>query len=275
MPTILLARHSRPQWSRLAWLLVLGVSLCRPAVAQLITGNQAPEVIEKLGQTIPQDLTFNNEKGQPIALRSLFDKPTVLTLVYLRCPGICSPLLHELARVVDECPLQPGRDYRLLTVSFDARETSELAGTAQTNLLASMHRPVAPDAWRFLTGDPANIDRLAQAVGFQFKRDQEDFVHPTVVMFLSRDGKIVRYLYGLELLPADLKMAVVDASQGRPRSLMHRVERLCFSYDPQRNSYVFRVNRLILAATLLFLLAFAAVLIFHRHKPKLSTGITP
>jgi protein SCO1 len=256
-------------------LFTLLLCLCPHISAQLITDSLPPQVVEKLGATIPLDLIFNDEQGRPVALRSLFDKPTILTLVYLRCPNICSPLLHELARVVDGGELRPGLDYRLITVSFDPRETPELACTARDNLLATLHRPIAPDAWRFLTGDPNTINQLASAVGFQFKRDQEDFVHPTVVMFLSRDGKIVRYLYGLELLPANLKMALIDASQGRPRSFMHQIQRLCFSYDPARNTYIFKINRLILAATGLFVIFFLMFLLLRRRKPQTPTGITP
>jgi protein SCO1/2 len=267
--------HNHPPLITFLVLLTLLLSLCPPVSAQLITGSLPPQVVEKLGATIPLDLTFNDELGRPVTLRALFDKPTILTLVYLRCPNICSPLLHELARVVDAGELRPGPDYRLVTVSFDPRETPELARTARDNLLASLQRPIPPDAWRFLTGDPNTINQLAAAVGFQFKRDQEDYVHPTVVMFLARDGKIVRYLFGLELLPANLKMALIDASQGRPRSFMHQIQRLCFTYDPARNTYIFKINRLILAATALFVIFFLLFLLLRRRKPQSQTGMTP
>ena len=214
----------------------------------------------KLGETIPLDLTFNDEEGKPVRLGDLVRRPTVFVLVYLRCPGICSPLMHEVAATVDKMELTPGIDYDLITVSFDAREGPDLASMAKDNLLGAMKRQVAPDGWRFLTGDERNIARLTDAFGYRFRRDKGDFVHSGTIMFVSPEGMIVRYLPGLKLLPAHMKMAIQDAAKGRPRSFMQAIQRLCYAYDPEGRTYIVKVNRIILAVSLVTLGAFVGYL---------------
>ena len=226
---------------------------------------------EQLGAKISLgELTFLDEQGQPVKLESLFDRPVVLTLVYYRCPGICTPLLNELTRAVDHCDLVPGKDYRLVTISFDPEETAELARQKRENMLAQLKNvTVSPDQWRFLTGDAENIRRLTEEVGFRYAPDQNgvDYIHAATVVFLSPDGMIARYLNGLKFNPADLKMAVIDASEGRARSFMQRMQRLCYSYDPKGRAYALNINRIILAVTLGFAGTFALVL-FVRGKTR-------
>lgn len=216
-------------------------------------------VEEHLGERLPlESLSFRDESGEPVRLGELFDRPVVLTLVYFRCPGICTPLLREVARVADLAAIEPGEDYRIVTISFDPRDSSELARTKKANMLATLkHKQVPADGWRFLTGEEEQIRRITEAVGFHYARDKNevDFVHAATVIFVSPQGKIVRYLNGTEFNPADLEMAVVDASEGRARSFMQRIQRLCYSYDPEGRAYVLKINRIILGVTL----AFAAV----------------
>ena len=219
---------------------------------------------EQLGKTIPLDLTFNDEQGKPVTLRSLIDKPTVLTLVYFRCPGICSPLMHEVAATVDEMDLEAGIDYDLITVGFDAREGPDLARVAKKNLLAGMDNKIPDESWRFLTGDERNIAALTGSVGFLFRKKDQDFEHPGTVIFLSEEGKIVRYLGGLKLLPADMKLAVYDAAEGKARSFMQQVQALCYSYDPEGKTYVLKVNRIVLFVTLFLLGVFLLFLLLKR-----------
>ena len=152
-------------------------------------------VEEKLGETIPLDLCFTNEAGQEVTLDEMIDKPTILTLVYLRCPSICSPLMNEVAAVVDDesFDLVAGEDFQLLTVSFDITDNPDLTSTAKKNLLARMeNREVSPNSWQFLTGSAESISALTDAVGFRYRRENDDFVHAASVIFLSPEGKIVR-----------------------------------------------------------------------------------
>jgi len=227
-------------------------------------------VQEKLGEMVPLDLEFRNEKGEKVVLRDLVKRPTVLTLVYFRCPTICSPLLREVAHTVEESDIVPGVDYDLITVSFDVKDTLELAARTKEALLGELDKKVPPDSWHFLLGDPENIAKLTDAVGFRFKQDKQDFAHAATVVFLSPDGKIVRYLGGLSLLPADLKLAVLDAANGQPRTLIQRIQKLCYAYDPEGKTYVLKVNRIVLVVTLLMLGAFLAVLLVRR-KPAAET----
>ena len=232
--------------------------------AQAYANDATVGIDEQLGKIIPLDLTFNDEEGRPVVLGDLITRPTVLTLVYFRCPSICSPLMHEVADTVDRIDLVPGIDFDLITVSFDAREGPDLARVAKANLLDDMERKVPPESWRFLTGKEENIAKLTHIAGFRFKRDQQDFMHAATVIFLSREGKIVRYLGGLRLLPADMKMALIDAAEGTPRTVMQKIQRMCFSFDPEGRTYVLQVNRIVLFVTVFFLGIFLVFLLFRR-----------
>lgn len=266
------------RWRRSARALLLALAVIASAphaVAEEVTPAPTPGyadsetvgIDEKLGATLPAGLMFKNTAGETVELTKLLQRPTILTLVYLRCPGICSPLMNELAKTVDEVKeLKPGVDYDVITVSFDAREGPELAATGKKNLIGRMKTEMPPDAWRFLTGDERNIARLTDAVGFRFQRDKEDFKHAGTVIFLTKDGLIVRYLSGMAILPFDMKMAVNDAAQGTPRSLMQRLQQLCYAYDPEGKTYTLQVNRIVLFVTLFGLGIFVAVLFLRRKR---------
>ncbi len=229
---------------------------------------------EQIGDLLPLDsFEFTDEDGEPIVLAELFDRPVVLTLVYFRCPGICTPLLQEVARVADLCDLEPGEDYRLVTVSFDPGESHELAKPKRANMIASLENKDVPlEGWRFLTGDADNIDRLTDAVGFRYvpDRNEVDYVHAATVIFVSSDGLIARYLNGTQFNPADLKLAVIDASEGRARSFMQRMQRLCYSFDPDGRAYVLQINRVILLVTVVFVGVFAALFLFRGTTGRLA-----
>jgi len=261
-----------------ALILMIILALPLAAAAQELKG-QAPHapgqeidtrvgIEEHLGRTIPIDeLNFTDEEGNPVKLADLFGKPVILTLVYFSCPGICTPLLNELSRVVQQSRMVPGEDFRMITISFDPDEGHELAKLKRTNMIAAMESNVPPpEEWRFLVGDEENIRRIADEVGFRYVRDKNgiDFVHAASVMFLSPEGKIVRYLNTTRFNPADLEMAVIDAGNGRARSLMQKVERLCYAYDPEGQAYVLKVNRIILGITLIFVLLFVGFLVFKK-----------
>lgn len=253
------------------------------AFGQEVAEGEDIGIFEQLGEVVPLDLTFHDEEGEEVTLRSLIKRPTVLTLVYFRCPSICSPLMHELAGVVDELDLEPGIDFDLVTISFDKREDElmvsagegkeqRLSKSAKKNLLGGMEKKLSPESWRFLTGDGDRIDQITRSVGFKYRRDGEDYTHAGTVIFLSEEGKIVRYLGGLKLLPADVKLALIDAAEGNPRSFMQRIQRFCYSYDSEGQTYVFQVNRIILFGTL-FLLGLFVVFVLLKGKIKAKAGV--
>jgi protein SCO1/2 len=221
---------------------------------------------QKLGAQVPLDLVLNDENGKPVALRSLIDKPTVLTLNYFSCAGICTPLLNGVADVLNQVKAQPGQDFQVITVSFDPKDTPEIAQQKQTNYLKEIKRPISPAAWRFLTGSSTATRALCDAVGFRFKAQGDGFIHAGAIMLLSPGGKLTRYIYGVSFQPADLQMAVLEAARGEARPTINQWLQFCFSYDPQGRGYVFSVTRVAATITLLLAAGFAAVLIFRRKR---------
>jgi len=223
---------------------------------------------EKPGQVIPLDLTFRDETGHPIPLRQLIDRPTILALVYYSCPDVCSFLLFNLARVINQLPAEPGKGYRVLAISFDETERPEFALEKKRLYLKMIERTFPEEAWRFLTGDPENIQKLTDSVGFHFKRDGKAFQHPVALIILSPDGKITRYVYGTDILPFDLKMALLEAQEGRVGPTISKVLRFCFSYDPKGKKYVFNTLKVTGIVTIIVALSFVFFLVFSRRRPK-------
>ena len=221
---------------------------------------------EKLGQLVPLDLTFNDEVGNPVTLKQLIHTPIILAPVYLHCPNVCSLLLQNLADVLDKLPAEPGKEYSVISVSFDETEKPELALEKKRTYLKMIRKPFSEDAWRFLTGDKATIHELTDAIGFHFKRVGQDFEHPVALVILAPDGKIIRYMYGADPLPFDLKIALVEASQGRIGPTIAKVVRFCFSYDPKANKLVFNMLRVTGTVTLFFALLFIVFLLFKGRK---------
>ncbi len=227
---------------------------------------EGPGIDSHLGGFIPRDATFHDEDGRPVALGELIHKPAIMALVYLHCKNVCSILLENLAVALDRLPADPGKDYLALAVSFDENETPAVARENKEMYLKMIARPFPADGWRFLTGDRENIRRLTDAVGFHFKRVGMDFEHPVTLMILSPEGKIIRYLYGIDISPLELKMSLVEASEGRIGPAVAQVLRFCFSYDPRSKKLVFNVLRVTGVATLL-LAAGILFLALRRRKP--------
>ncbi|HHM24025.1 MAG TPA: SCO family protein [Bacteroidetes bacterium] len=245
-------------WTIFASLLLFSVPLL---TAQKIVGTPEVGVEERLGEDVPGSLQFLDEQGNPVRLDTLITKPTILSLVYYSCPGICTPLLSGIVDVLEKLDMQPGKDYEVVTISFDERDTPKLSRQKKNNYLKAFRKPFPPDAWHWLTGDSASIRAITQAVGFHYKRQGNDFVHPGLIIILSPDRKIVRYLYGITFLPFDVKMALTEASEGRVGPTISKVLLYCFSYDPEGKKYAF--NFLKVTGTLVILLAllFAAYLV--------------
>jgi len=149
---------------------------------------------EKIGESIPLDLRFLDEHGQTVSLKQLFDKPVLFCLVYYRCPGLCSPLLKGVADVVDHLDMEPDKDFKIVTISFDPKESYITASEKKNNYLASMKKQIPGDSWRFLVGDSATISQITDAVGFRYLPQGNDFMHGAAIMAVSPEGKIARYL---------------------------------------------------------------------------------
>jgi protein SCO1/2 len=223
---------------------------------------------EKLGGYVPMSLGFVGADSDSVYLGDVIDKPTVLTLVYYHCPHICLPLLTGVADVVARTDLEPGKDYNLLTVSFDPVDNPETARNIRNNVTKPLEKKLPPNAWRFLSGDSASIAGLTGATGFRVKRVDKDFAHGTALIVLAPDGKIVRYLYGLSYMPFDLKMAVIEASKGQVGPSVARVLSFCFSYDPKGRRYVFNMTRVVGAVVLLGAVVLVTSLVVLERRKK-------
>jgi len=249
--------------------------IAMPGRTQVFDTNE-PEigVVEHLGDTIPMDLTFNNEKGQSVTLGQIITKPTILTLVYFDCPGLCSPLLDGVSDVIEKMDMELGKDYQVVTVSFNTTDTPERAVEKKQNFLKK-HSGQHADNWIYLTGDSANIARLVNAVGFKAKKAGNDWIHAAVITILSPKGKITRYLYGTTFLPFDVKMAVVEAQKGISRPTINRFFEFCYSYDPAGRRYVLEVTKV--SATIIIFIALsilASLIIRSKSRKRKQAGTT-
>jgi protein SCO1/2 len=248
-------------------------------VTTLAAANEKPLAIgiehdKKLGTTLPMDLQFKDSEGNIRKLKDIITKPTVLSLVYFDCPGICSPLLTSLSEVVDQAEIQTGKDYQLLTISFDPRETFDLAARWKKNYLNGMKRAIDPKDWTFMVGDTQNVSAIADAVGFRYKSDgKDDFIHAGAIIMISPEGKITRYLLGTSYLPFDFKMAIIESSKGIATPPITKFLAYCFSYDPKGNKYVFNFNRV--AGTVIFLgVGIFFVVLLVKGRKKTNSGVS-
>ncbi len=200
-------------------------------------------VTQKLGATVPQNLTFRNEAGDPVQLAEYFDgeRPVVLTLNYHRCPMLCKIQLRKFATALGGLSWTPGDKFRVLTVDINPDEGPEMARKAQKRYRGAFDQPDAALAgWHFLTGDASAIKALADSVGFQYRRlpdDPEQFAHPAAIIFLSGSGKITRYFTTLDPAHGDLRTALVEASNGTIGSVADKVFLACAQFNPNSNSY--------------------------------------
>ena len=216
---------------------------------------------EKLGGQAALDVTLRDEDGNDVTLRRLIDKPTILTLNYFRCTGICTPLLNGLTDLLGQIPLESGRDFQVITVSFDPKDTPEIAREKRTNYLAQMTRPFPPASWRFLTGEAEATRELADSVGFNYRMEGDQFVHPGAIMVLTAHGTVSRYLYGISFVPADVTMAVQEAARGQVRPTISKVLAFCYSYDPAGRRWVLDITRAAGAGVLALVGLFGAYLL--------------
>ena len=200
---------------------------------------------EHLDEYLPLDIILVGENNESTSLGDLIDKPTIINLVYYRCPGICSPLMEGLADVMGKVDLELGKDYQVLTISFDPGESIDLGKRKKSNYLNLMSNPEpAKENWKFFVSDSLNVARITESVGFKYKRTGNDFLHAATIIIVSPDGKITRYLNGTYFLPFEITMALTEASQGISAPTVNRILQFCFTYDPVGQKYVISMTRL-------------------------------
>jgi protein SCO1/2 len=266
-----------------ALVLLCVIALNQKTPAQTIDSppaDQRPPMLQKVGiqqqlnQQIPPDLEFRDESGQPVRLGQYFARrPLILNLVYYNCPMLCGEVLNGLTSSLKVMKLDLGRDFDIITVSFDPRETPALATAKKAIYLQRYHRPGADAGWHFLTGTQQSIVRLTQAAGFQYQFDGRtgQFAHATAILVLTPQGKISQYYYGVEYSPRDLRLGLIQASNNQIGTLIDQVLLYCYHYNPATGKYgamVTRLMRVSAAATILILGALIVVL--FRLGPKQS-----
>ncbi|MDB5339600.1 MAG: uncharacterized protein JWN70_5219 [Planctomycetaceae bacterium] len=224
-----------------------------PAYSQSSTKSIVQKVglDQRLNAQVPLDLTFRDEQGRTVRLGDYFhDKPVVLTLVYYRCPMLCTQVLNGLLESSQAVKLTMGADYHVVSVSIDPRETISMARAKKKRYAESYHRPGADEGWHFLTGTSAAIEQLTKAAGYRYVYDPktDQYAHASGIVILTPSGRISRYLYGIDYAPDDLKLALVEASEQRIGSLSDRFLLLCYHYDPATGKYGFAIENAIRAA---------------------------
>lgn len=231
-------------------------------------------IIEHLDSIIPLDLTFSNDKNQPVTLRQLVNKPTIFSFVYFDCPGLCSPLLDGVSQVIENSDMVLGKDYQVITVSFNFHDTPEKAAQKKQTFLRRHSKGHASD-WIFLTGDSSSIMTLTNAAGFKFKKAGLDYIHPSAILVVSPKGKITRYLYGISFLPFDVKMAVLEAQKGLSRPTISRILQFCFAYDPAGKRYAMDITKVTGILMLFILLIFIVYLVFKKARKNINSNRNP
>jgi protein SCO1 len=239
-------------------LLVAAAALAPRAAAQFVDPlqniGQRPELLkdvgidQKLNDEIPLDLTFRDEHGQTVELAQYFgSKPVILTLVYYNCPMLCTQVLNGLDRSLKQIPLDIGKDFNVVTVSIDPTEYPVLAEAKQAMYTGMYGRPGAAAGWHFLTGEQPQIKQLAQSVGFRYAYDPDSkqFAHASVIMVLTPEGRISRYFYGIQYPERDLRLGLVEASEGKISSAVDQILLFCYHYDPHTGKYGLLISRVI------------------------------
>lgn len=233
--------------------------------------DQSPEVgvIEHLGTKIPLDLKFVDDGFKTVTLRQIINKPTILSFVYFDCPGLCSPLLEGVGTVINKTDLALGKDYQVITISFNYRDTPEKAKEKKKRFIDKYSKG-KEEGWIFLTTDSITIKKITDATGFMTKAVGLDFVHPSAIIAVSPDGMITRYLYGLTFNPTDFKMAIIEANKEQPRPTIQRIMQICYSYDQDSQRYTLDIIKISGILIVFFILIFAiAFLLKPKKKQKL------
>jgi protein SCO1 len=264
--------------------LLLGVAVPGLAAEDAAPGRPAsetPSVLrdvgfdQKLGATVPLDIPLRDESGAAVRLRAFFGKkPVVLNLVYYDCPMLCNVSMTGLASALDVLTLDPGKDFEIVTVSFDPREGPAEAAARKKRQLERYKRPGAAEGWHFLTGDAPALHSLTQAVGFRYVWDQasRQFAHPAGVVVLTPEGRIARYLFGIEYAPRDLRLALVEASAGRVGTAVDQVFLFCYRYDPSTGRYSAAILRIVRGAAVLTVLGLLAFILAMRRRERAAAA---
>jgi protein SCO1/2 len=268
-----------------AWLFVTALSLAQASGHDLHATPGEPATVrpqelngagveQKLGTQVPLDVTFRDETNKEIRLGDYLGKrPVVLQMAYFRCPMLCTQVMNSLFDSLPKSGLSPDQ-YELVIVSFDAREGPELAAAKREHYLEEYGRPGMASHVHFLTGSQGNIDRLSQAIGFSFSFDanSDQFAHPGMVTLLTPQGTIARYFFGIRFQPRDLRLGLVEASEGKIGSVVDSFVLYCLYYDPNGATYAASVLRIVRLGGVVMLLLMGAGFVWLRRRVGTALG---
>jgi protein SCO1/2 len=282
-------------WGYLAAVTLSVVLGAAPAVAQSSAGgsfyeprdssqppsSRMPQLLteigldQKLDAQLPLDLPFRDESGRAVTLGDYFgSRPVVLTLVYYECPMLCTQVLNGLASAIGVLQFDVGREFDIVTVSFDPNETPDLATAKKASYMERYNRPGAAAGWHFLTGSAKSIEALTKAVGFRYAYNEstDQFAHVSGIMVVTPDGRLSHYFYGIEYGPRDLRLALIEAGDRKIGSAVDQLLLYCFHYDPKSAKYSVAVMRLVRSAGIATVLAIVAGIVVMRRRDKTTAG---
>lgn len=235
---------------------------------------QGVGIDQRLNQQVPLNLTFRDEAGRAVPLSSFFHgKPVLLALVYYRCPMLCTQILNGVVGSLKAVSFDPGQDFEVLSVSFDPKDTPELAASKKQTYLRRYGREGTANGWHFLTGDEASIKALTDAVGFHYTYDAatDQFAHASGIMLLTPEGHLSRYFYGVEYAPRDVRLGLVEASQNKIGNVADEVLLFCYHYDAATGKYgAVAMNMVRVGGALFFLLGAGWMLVAWRRDLRLD-----
>ena len=248
----------------------------RPETGNVSTGLPTAlrdvRIEQKLNQQLPLDLRFRDESGQEVKLGKYFgQKPVVLALVFYDCPRLCNQMLNGMITSFRVLPFEMGKDYDVVTISFDPRETPQLAAAKKkvyVNYLTEKMQAPATAGWHFLTGDAENIKQITDAVGFRYHYDEatQQFAHASGIMLATPQGKLSRYFYGIDYPARDLRLGLIESSANKIGSPADQLLLYCYHYDPATGKYGAAVMNIVRAGGVLTILGMLAIFLFLRRR---------
>jgi len=254
-----------------------GAQVVRDSVPEL----QGIDIEEHLGDTLPLNLAFSDDHGNAVTLADYFHqgRPVLLVLGYYRCPMLCNLVFNGVSQAVPGTNLQMGQDFQIVTVSINPKETPELAAAKKKTYLEDLGASGSPDGWAFLTGDSGQSKALAAALGFDYyyMPDKDQYAHPAAIYLISPSGVISRYLYGIQYNPRDLRLGLLEASEGKVGTTVDRIILYCYHYDPDSGGYTILAQNVMMVGgviTVILLGAFLGML-WMRDRYKKAHSPTP
>ena len=260
------------------------LALCSVVPAQ-VNPARAPgvdpgaEVIEQLGAKVPLDISLVDEAGQAVKLGSFFDgkRPVILNLGYYGCPALCGAVLNGFLGGLKGLSLEPGQDFEIVTVSIDPSEKPSLAVEKKQAYSKEYGRPGAEQHWHFLTGEEAQVRKLAESIGFGYRLDEttKQYMHGAAITFLAPDGMVARYLFGIDYPPKSLRLAIVEAGRGNVGTVVDKILLNCYRYDPKTRGYTLAAMTIMQWGGGITVFLVAGLILFHFRRERRDRRAQP